>query len=215
MGAVAALSVFAFATPAVAQQHKEDPIGTGAPVPAEKRELAPQAGPTNGRDVLFYASDENAQLEVRYPSGWRVLCEHPCAARAFIGAAYRVAGDGIVTSRTFSIYPNPGPFVLRANVGSTGARTAGVALTITGALVFLISGGWAATHAVFHDEPPTGVWVVTAGGAVLLTIGIIQLATTGTALSFGPAALYGARGGSAVRPFAGQGGPTSLTVASW
>src|SRR5215471_14679558 len=89
MGAVAALAILTFATPAVAQQHKEDPIGTGAPIPTEKRERAPQAGLTSGRDVLFYASDENAQLEVRYPAGWRVLCEHPCVTRAFIGAAYR------------------------------------------------------------------------------------------------------------------------------
>jgi hypothetical protein len=222
MGAVAALTLFGFAKSAVAQ-HKEDPVGPPAPAPTEKRQLAPQAGPTQGRDVFFHASDANAQLEVRYPEGWRVLCEHPCAARAFIGAEYRVAGDGIIASRTFSIYPNPGPLVLRADVASNGARGPGIAMTIAGGLALLAGGIWAGgelagcagcNQAQRNEAVVPGVLVAT-GGAVLLIFGIVHLAMTKTALWFGPA-LSGARGTSSVRTVAERRGPSWLILAgSW
>jgi hypothetical protein len=218
MGAVAALTAFAVEESAAAQ-HKEDPIGPGAPAPIEKRELAPQAGPTEGRDVLFYASSADAQLEVRYPTGWRVLCEHPCAARAFVGAEYRVAGTGIIPSRTFSIDPNPGPFVLRANVASTAARTVGIALTMTGGLALLYVSGWLGMETIGeaeHSDAATAPAIVAVSGIVLLTAGIVQLATTGTSLSFGPAAAYGGRGSPPVRTVAEPRGPTWLTpICSW
>src|SRR5882672_4081526 len=165
--------------------HKEDPIGPAEPVRVEEKERAQPAGPSEGREVFFYATDYDAQLEVRYETGWRVLCVHPCATRAFVAAEYRVAGDTIVTSRTFTIYPNPGPFILHANVASAGARNIGIRLTIVGSLALLVGGGWAAgalASCVFctegeRNEAATPGAIVAASGAVLLLIGAIQLAT--------------------------------------
>ena len=188
------------ATP-VRVRHKEDPIGPAEPARAEKQEMAQPAGPSEGREVYFYATSYDAQLEVHYETGWRVLCIHPCATRAFIGAEYRIAGDTIVTSRTFTIYPNPGPFIVRASAASASARNVGIPLTVVGGLALLVGGGWAGGAIVGcfgctegeRNEAATPGAIVAASGAVLLLIGVIQLATTRTALSFGPAAPYGAR----------------------
>jgi hypothetical protein len=194
--AAAILIVGTFAESAAAQ-HKEDPIGTAVPVRAEEKEMAEPAGPSEGREVYFYATSYDAQLEVHYATGWRVLCLHPCATRAWVGAGYRVSGDTVVTSRTFTIYPNPGPFIVRANAASASARNVGISLTVVGGLALLVGGGWAGTVLVFshgeRNEAATPGAIVAASGAVLLIVGIVQLATTRTALSFGPAARYGAR----------------------
>jgi hypothetical protein len=198
--AAAILIVGTFAESAAAQ-HKEDPIGTAVPVRAEEKEMAEPAGPSEGREVYFYATSYDAQLEVHYATGWRVLCLHPCATRAWVGAGYRVSGDTVVTSRTFTIYPNPGPFIVRANAASASARNVGISLTVVGGLALLVGGVWASGALVGcfsctegeRNEAATPGAIVAASGAVLLIVGIVQLATTRTALSFGPAARYGAR----------------------
>jgi hypothetical protein len=184
--AAAILIVGTFAESAAAQ-HKEDPIGTAVPVRAEEKEMAEPAGPSEGREVYFYATSYDAQLEVHYATGWRVLCLHPCATRAWVGAGYRVSGDTVVTSRTFTIYPNPGPFIVRANAASASARNVGISLTVVGGLALLVF-----SHGERNEAATPGA-IVAASGAVLLIVGIVQLATTRTALSFGPAARYGAR----------------------
>ena len=182
-------------------RHKEDPIGPTEPIRTEEKEMAQPAGPSEGREVFFYATTYDAQLEVHYETGWRVLCLHPCATRAFVGAEYRVAGDTIVASRTFTIYPNPGPFVVQANAASAGARNVGIPLTVVGGLALLVGTGWALGAVASclscdegkRNEAAAPGAILAASGAVMLLFGVIQLATTRTALSFGTAAPYGAR----------------------
>jgi len=122
---------------------------------------------------------------------YQPVCVAPCEANVEAGAMYRVGGDGVTPTSTFSLpAPAPGrPLLLHVHAGSAGARIGGLWLVITG-ITFAVTGGTlAGVFAALQNDADsnTGPWIagglVTAGvGVVMTALGIWLVSESGTSV---------------------------------
>jgi len=142
------------AAPTVAAPPVAGPTVTGPPVAAP---AAPaQAPATNAAVVQLDADDHRATIERRLgtqsPSGfplletgffsvgqWEHTCVAPCTVKLDTRYSYRVAGDGLVPTDSFTLPPSADRVRVDARMGSSTGRVAG-ALT-TGAGITAIAAG--------------------------------------------------------------------------
>jgi len=100
---------------------------------------APPPAPTYDTAMIHVDVDREVLLEGRKPDGiWETVCQAPCDATVRLDYEYRFAGEGVRTSRTFSIHANPGQrVVLTVKPGSKGGFTGGIVLASLTPLVLL------------------------------------------------------------------------------
>lgn len=166
--------------------------------------LAPvaHAQPTPPRQVVFSPSEPEAELQVEHEDAegskeWKPICTGPCTTTLFPGAQYRVSGEGITTSKTFTVDAAPNPLQLRADAGSSGARTTGVVLAYAGGagmvagLFYVALGGMC----ILCDEGEKSskraeAWQIGGpimlGGVAVLAGGLVLMVSNKTKLDFGP-----------------------------
>lgn len=94
--------------------------GQGAP--------APVAGPV----VLLRADTPKARLQAQGPGQWRDVCVAPCNVPVNPAAVYRIGGNTIVPSDSFSMPRPSGQVVIEARYGSKVKHWVGIALIIVG-----------------------------------------------------------------------------------
>ena len=165
--------------------------GSSAPVPAAP---APETTPPSAV-VQLDADDNRATIERRVgtasPSGmplletglfaigqWQHACVAPCTLALDTRYSYRVAGDGLVPTDSFSL-PRTGDRVrVDAKMGSSTGRVAG-ALTTGGGLLAIAAGTVALVATpILHSEDVgsegfrTGVL---AGGIGAVSVGVIAV----------------------------------------
>ncbi|MDB5214410.1 MAG: hypothetical protein JWO86_2337, partial [Myxococcaceae bacterium] len=164
------------------------PIGPTAPPAA--------AAATTGTAVVqLDADDQRATIERRVgtqsPSGmplletglfsvgqWEHACVAPCTLKLDTRYAYRVAGDGLVPTDSFSLPHDADRVRVDAKMGSSTGRVAGVLMTGAGILavaaggVALIASPILASEDVGSQGFRTGVL---AGGVGALSVGIIAI----------------------------------------
>lgn len=112
---------------------------------------------------------------------WQEVCVAPCQVRLDANASYRVSGDGLVPSNSFTLPRSEGDRVrVDAKMGSSPARVGGMLLT-AGGIGSLALGGLAlvatpilASEDVGSEGFRTGVL---AGGIGAVSIGAIALTT--------------------------------------
>ncbi|MBX3185446.1 MAG: hypothetical protein KF819_00470 [Labilithrix sp.] len=172
--------------------------GVAAPAASAPAALAPAASADAAPQttvVELAADDHRATIERRVgtttPSGfplletgvlqvgqWEHQCVAPCALRLDNRYAYRVAGDGLVPSDSFSL-PRSGDRVrVDAKMGSSTGRVAGVVSTGLGAGAMALGALALIATPILHSEDVgsegfrTGVL---AGGVSALSIGAIAV----------------------------------------
>lgn len=165
-------------------------VVTIAPRTAQADEPAPTAAV-----VQLDADDQRATIERRVgtqsPSGmpvletglfsvgqWEHACVAPCTLKLDTRYAYRVAGDGLVPTDSFSIPQSADRVRVDAKMGSSTGRVAG-ALT-TGAGIFAIAAGGLALIATpilaSEDVGSQGFRTgVLAGGVSALSVGVLAV----------------------------------------
>jgi hypothetical protein len=207
------LSAALFVVPFAA--HAEPPAAappTPAAQPAPAAAAAPGTAaaapvPASGVPVELSADDQRATLERRVatstPSGiplletgvislghWEHACVAPCAdVKLDPRFAYRVAGDGLVPTDSFSI-PRDGRVKVDAKMGSSFGRVTGVLATAGGGALLL--GGalaLAATPILENNDVGSkgfrsavlagGVGAISVG-AVAATVGLVLWLTNGS-----------------------------------
>jgi hypothetical protein len=109
---------------------------------------------------------------------WEHACIAPCTTRLDTRYAYRVAGDGLVPTDSFSLPRNGERVRVDAKMGSSTGRLAGVGLTAGGVLAMgagalaLIATPILASEEVGSEGFRTGVL---AGGVGALSVGVIAV----------------------------------------
>lgn len=165
-------------------------------VPAFAFAEEPKAEP-KGPVVELSADEGNATLEKRtgtsvatglgpFETGvmslghWQSVCIAPCQVRLDTNASYRVSGDGLVPSNSFTLPRNEDHVRVDAKMGSSPARVAGMIFT-AGGVASLAAGGLAllatpilASEDVGSEGFRTGVL---AGGIGAVSVGAIALTT--------------------------------------
>jgi hypothetical protein len=111
---------------------------------------------------------------------WQEVCVAPCQVRLDPNASYRVSGEGLVPSNSFTLPRNEDHVRVDAKMGSSPGRVGGMLLTATG-IASLALGGLAlgaspilASEDVGSEGFRTGVL---AGGIGAVSIGAIALTT--------------------------------------
>lgn len=154
------------------------------------------ASPSPSTVVQLDADDHRATIERRVgtvsPSGmplvetglfsvgqWEHACVSPCTVKLDPRYAYRVAGDGLVPTDSFSL-PRSGDRVrVDAKMGSSTGRVAGV-LTVGGGILALGAGALAliATPILHSEEVGSEGFrtAVVAGGIGAVSIGAVAVA---------------------------------------
>jgi hypothetical protein len=185
-------------------QADEPPVATGAtpatPAPAAPATAtvppatAPVTAPATAV-VQLDADDNRATIERRVgtqsPSGmplfetglfsvgqWEHACVAPCTLKLDTRYAYRVAGDGLVPTDSFSIPQSADRVRVDAKMGSSTGRVAG-ALTTGAGILAIAAGGLAliatpilASEDVGSQGFRTGVL---AGGVTAVSVGVIAV----------------------------------------
>lgn len=161
-----------------------------APPPPSRVELA---GPL----VELSADDERASIERRATttsaiglplletgvlaaSGWEHACVAPCQVRLDARYAYRVAGDGLVPTPSFSLPRGSDHVKVDATMGSSTGRIAGFVVGGAGALALLAGGAAVGTSLVLASEDVGSQGfrdVVLAGGITTAALGAVALGT--------------------------------------
>lgn len=201
---VVAVPLLVAMTPGTARADEPAPAGPPSPaavLPSPAAPPTPAAPPSPAAPsspsaiVQLDADDHRATIERRIgtqsPSGmplfetglfsvgqWEHACVAPCTAKLDTRYAYRVAGDGLVPTDSFSL-PQSGDRVrVDAKMGSSTGRLAGV--VVTGGGVLAMGAGALALIAtpILHSEDVgsegfrTGVL---AGGVGALSVGVIAV----------------------------------------
>jgi len=184
--------------------HADEPALVGPPVaPAAAPAPVAPAAPASSTVVQLDADDHRATIERRVgtmsPSGmplvetglfsvgqWEHACVSPCTVKLDPRYAYRVAGDGLVPTDSFSL-PRSGDRVrVDAKMGSATGRVAGV-LTVGGGLLTMGAGALALIATpILHSEDVGSEGfrtAVVAGGIGAVSIGAVAVAI-GTYLWF-------------------------------
>jgi hypothetical protein len=164
--------------------------------PAPVAVTPPAAAPAPAAVVQLDADDHRATIERRVatqsPSGmplletglfsvgqWEHACVSPCSLKLDPRYAYRVAGDGLVPTDSFSLPSNGDRVRVDARMGSSTGRVAGVVATGAG-IVALGAGALAliatpilASEDVGSEGLRTGVF---AGGIAAVSVGAVAVA---------------------------------------
>ena len=199
------MTLTAFAVPilvglAPRTAHADEPVApaTVAPVgpPAAPVTASPAAAAAAPSAVVELAADDNrATIERRVgtarPSGmplletglfsvgqWEHTCVAPCTVKLDPRYAYRVAGDGLVPTDSFSLPRRADRIRVDAKMGSSTGRVAGVVTTGAGILAIAAGGLALVATPILHSEDigsegfRTGVL---AGGIGAVSVGVIAV----------------------------------------
>lgn len=182
--AVLAVPVLVAVSPRTA--HADEPAGPPA--------AAAAPAPAGGSAVVELEADDNrATIERRVgtqsPSGlplletgivsvgqWEHACVAPCTLKLDTRYSYRVAGDGLVPTDSFSL-PRSGDRVrVDAKMGSSTGRIAGVVATVGGALAVAAGGAALIATPILKSEDVGSEGfrsAVLAGGVGALSLGVL------------------------------------------
>ena len=166
--------------------------------PAEKKPdpasfSAPEATPPKAT-VVVNADSNRATIERRVStssysglpladasfgsvSQWEQVCVAPCERPLDKRHSYRIAGDGLVPSDSFTLPPDRDRLRLDAKMGSSYGRLAGIGLTLVGASGMLLGGGAAIASPILESQDAGSKGLRTgllAGGIAVLSAGLIS-----------------------------------------
>lgn len=130
--------------------------------------------------MVHIESERPVRLEAQTgPKAFNFVCASPCDKELDLDALYRITGDGVRTSRPFSIEAQAGQrIVIEVDPGSKGAFVGGIILVSVSPVVSLIGlVVWAVNAVDGSDGGRTAGVGIAIGGLVGLTAGIIMLAT--------------------------------------
>ncbi len=111
-------------------------------------------------------------------SHWESACIAPCELKLDPHYAYRVAGDGLTPSDSFALPRSRDRVTLSAEMGSSPARLAGMALTAVGTGTTLLGGTALLISPVLESQDVGSKGFRTAmlaGGAVFVAAGVLEL----------------------------------------
>ena len=135
--------------------------------------------------VGFQAIDHEARLEQNaLPDGtseeWSVVCDAPCTRRLPRDATFRAAGDDFEPSRPFRIPQNRASVIVTSELGAPQSRTVPILVTVLGWTSFGLIGPllWVGGAVNGNDSLTVSGAVVTLGGAIAGTAGIVMLVAT-------------------------------------
>ena len=199
------------AAPPVAASPVPTPPPTASPVAAPS---APAAPGVPAVTVELRANDPRATLERRQSTTtvgglgipdlglggltrWESACVAPCTTTPVSSEySYRISGDGLVPSKTFTLPRRPRTLRIDADLGSSTGRVTGMLLTAGGAGALLLGGAALAASPILsaNDVGSQGFRTgVLAGGAGAVGLGVLLAATgltlwlsNGSSLRFDP-----------------------------
>jgi hypothetical protein len=141
----------------------------------------PRAFVPPGPVVLLRADTPKARLQAQGPGQWRDVCVAPCNVPVNPAAIYRIGGNTIVPSDSFSMPRPSGQVVIEARYGSKIKKWVGIVMIIVGVVDGLTGAFYysqandLASSTAGNDDPDLyrafGV-VGIATGVVLAGIGI-------------------------------------------
>lgn len=176
--------------------HADEPAPTVGPPAPPAAPPAPAAAPPAATTVVqLDADDSRATIERRVgtqsASGlplletglfsvgqWEHACVAPCTLPLDTRYAYRVAGDGLVPTDSFSLPRGDGRVRVDAKMGSSTGRVAGAVTTGAGILAVAAGGLALIATPILHSEDVgsegfrTGVL---AGGVAALSVGLLAV----------------------------------------
>ena len=175
-------------------QSSAPPLVVGAAAePSQSSGVRPTTGaPT----VELHASDQRAVIERRTgtssPSGfafsdvsffsvghWEQSCVAPCQLKLDPRFSYRVSGDGLVPTDSFTLPQGRDRVRLDARMGSSTGRLAGIFLTRAGAVGATMGGIALGISPILESEDVGSKGFRTfmvAGGATFLAVGLVSVA---------------------------------------
>ena len=166
--------------------------------PGDARSQGPLRSDTPAGPVVDLAADDHhATIEKRsgtssyvalaLPDGafasvghWQQACVAPCSLRLDPRFSYRVAGDGLVPTDSFTLPQGADRVRVDAKMGSTTKRLVGILLTGAGAAATAAGGLALGATPILESEDVgsktfrTGMLI---GGASVLTLGVFTLTT--------------------------------------
>jgi hypothetical protein len=163
--------------------------------PAPDSSTAPVPAPAPAAVVQLEADDNRATIERRVgtqtPTGlplletgivsvgqWEQACVAPCTMKLDTRYSYRVAGDGLVPTDSFSL-PRSGDHVrVDAKMGSSTGRALGIVATVGGALAVAAGGAALIATPILKSEDVGSEGfrtAVLAGGVSALSLGVVAV----------------------------------------
>jgi hypothetical protein len=175
----------------------------------ERREKAPGAGapgtaPPAKTAVVHIESERSVRLEaLSGEKSYSFVCTSPCDKAVDLGAQYRIAGDGVRTSRAFSIEGQQGQrIVIEVDPGSKAAFVGGIVLVSLSPVVSIVGLLIWALNSVDGSEGGRTVGIgIALGGLLGLTGGIIMIATNASTKQTQSAAAPAPHAAAVPRPF--------------
>ena len=135
---------------------------------------------------------------------YRDVCSSPCNQRVPADGRYRVAGEGLVATDSFTLHPDEHNRIT-ASLSSKGKRTAGKYLTITAILPTLVGGillgvapaesSVAPCDGCVNLQASMYLWggIIAGVGVTMLTVGIVLWATSGSSAAIDGVQVGGVR----------------------
>ncbi len=135
--------------------------------------------------VGFQALDHDAWLETNVlPDGtseeWSVVCVAPCTHRVPRDGTFRAASSDFEASRPFRLPKDRERVIVTAQLGPMESKTGPILMTVLGWTSFGLIGPLVLTGGIINSKDAltlTGA-VLTLGGAIVGTVGIVMLVTT-------------------------------------
>jgi hypothetical protein len=118
-------------------------------------------------DVILEVEEETVDARGR-PRGLRFqpACAAPCRLNLDASKTYRIAGPGLVPSRTFKLPLDASTVAIQVKEGHVDERVGGVLLTTVGSCLILVGGFWFALSAVAEPDQSNSARLY--GGSTLL-----------------------------------------------
>jgi hypothetical protein len=109
---------------------------------------------------------------------WEEECIAPCEVKLDPHHSYRVAGDGLTPTRSFALPRDKDSVRLSAEMGSSMARFAGLALSAIGAGTTFLGGAALVASPILESQDVGSKGfrsAVLAGGAIFLAAGVLEM----------------------------------------
>ncbi len=163
--------------------------------PAAQPAHAPEAAPAEPKATVVVNTESNhATIERRVNtssysglpladasfgsiSQWEQVCVAPCERPLDKRHSYRIAGEGLVPSDSFTLPRERDRLTLDAKMGSSYGRLAGIGLTLLGASGMLLGGGATIASPILESQDAGSKGLRTgllAGGITVLSAGLVS-----------------------------------------
>jgi hypothetical protein len=185
------------APPSPATAPPGDPAAAAPAVTVELRANDPRATLERRQSTTTVGGLGLPDLGIGGLTQWESACVAPCtAAPVSTDYSYRISGDGLVPSKTFTLPRGPRTLRIDADLGSSTGRVTGMVLTAGGAGALLLGGAALVASPILSANDVgsegfrTGVLAGGAGGVglgvLLAAAGLTLWLSNGSTLRFDP-----------------------------